>query len=70
MNETVQQYIQRMTSYTEGKPPLAVQIIPVPAQAMHSRKPRRSRPSVLWSCKMIFSLVLFIVIDCLVTCLK
>jgi hypothetical protein len=25
MNETVQQYIQRMTSYTEGKPPLAVQ---------------------------------------------
>jgi hypothetical protein len=25
MNETVQQYIQRMTSYAEGKPPLAVQ---------------------------------------------
>jgi DinB superfamily len=25
MNETVQQYIQRITSYAEGKPPLAVQ---------------------------------------------
>ena len=30
-------------------PPAAVQMTPVPAQAMHSRKPRRSMPSLLWS---------------------
>ena len=26
-----------------------VQMTPVPAQAIHSRKPRRSTPSLLWS---------------------
>src|SRR6202789_1235159 len=38
-------------------PPCITQNAPVPAQAMHSRNPRRSIPSPLWSC-MIFLLVL------------
>src|SRR5438270_7195 len=32
-------------------PPLMTQKAPVPAHAMHFRKPRRSIPSWLWSCR-------------------
>src|SRR5438270_4803637 len=31
-------------------PPSMTQSAPVPAQAMHLRNPRRSIPSLLWSC--------------------
>src|SRR3981189_3569073 len=35
-------------------PPLTVQATPVPAHAMHCRNPRRSMPSLLWLCLIIF----------------
>src|SRR5881396_3228066 len=34
-------------------PPVMVQRTPVPAQAMHLRKPRRSTPSLSWLCFMM-----------------
>src|SRR5258707_1246372 len=34
-------------------PPVMVQSTPVPAQAMHLRKPRRSTPSLSWLCFMM-----------------
>src|SRR5882762_8986350 len=34
-------------------PPVMVQRTPVPAQAMHLRKPRRSTPSLSWLCFIV-----------------
>src|SRR5437016_3958192 len=40
-------------------PPVMVQRIPVPAQAMHLRKPRRSTPSLSWLCFIISGILSF-----------
>src|ERR1700730_8734338 len=41
----------RLRLYDFNTPPCITQKAPVPAQAMHFRKPRRLTPSLLWSCK-------------------
>src|ERR1700730_6916250 len=41
----------RLKLYDFNTPPCITQKAPVPAQAMHFRKPRRLTPSLLWSCK-------------------
>src|SRR5438477_5371700 len=40
-------------------PPVMVQRTPVPAQAMHLRKPRRSTPSLSWLCFIISGILSF-----------
>src|SRR5215472_14341391 len=40
---------KRLSAYERSTPPRMTQKAPVPAQAMHFRKPRRSTPSWLWS---------------------
>src|SRR5580658_2153977 len=40
----------RLMLYDFKTPPCITQNAPVPAQAMHFKKPRRSTPSLLWSC--------------------
>src|SRR6266849_6300442 len=42
---------RRLRLYDFNTPPCITQRAPVPAQAMHFRKPRRLTPSLLWSCK-------------------
>src|SRR5262252_18070 len=42
----------RLRLYDFRTPPWITHRAPVPAQAMHLRKPRRSMPSWLWSCKI------------------
>src|SRR6266550_6240678 len=41
----------RLKLYDFSTPPFITQKAPVPAHAMHFRKPRRSIPSWLWSCR-------------------
>src|SRR5882762_9089675 len=41
----------RLKLYEFSTPPFITQKAPVPAHAMHFRKPRRSIPSWLWSCR-------------------
>src|ERR1700719_239320 len=41
----------RLKLYELSTPPFITQKAPVPAHAMHFRKPRRSIPSWLWSCR-------------------